>query len=53
MQGRHDFCKGCTINCYFEPSFAFPVNALSLRSVPSKVRYGYNKYLRRRKQAGG
>jgi MoaA/NifB/PqqE/SkfB family radical SAM enzyme len=49
MEGRHDFCQGCTINCYFEPSFAFPVNLLSLRSVPSKVRYGYNKYLRRRR----
>ena len=51
MEGRHSFCQGCTINCYFEPSFAFPVNLLSLRSVPSKVRYGYNKYLRRRKIA--
>ncbi|MBI5648019.1 MAG: radical SAM protein [Ignavibacteriae bacterium] len=48
-QGRHDFCRGCTVNCYFEPSFAFPVNALSIRSVPSKLRYGYHKYLKQRK----
>ena len=46
MQGRHEFCSGCTINCYFEPSFAFPVNALSFASVPSKVKYGFNKYVR-------
>ncbi|MDH7515674.1 MAG: radical SAM protein [Bacteroidota bacterium] len=47
MQGRHTFCAGCTVNCYFEPSFAYPVNILSLRSIPSKMRYAYHKYLRR------
>ncbi len=46
MEGRHSFCAGCAVNCYFEPSFAFPVNLVSLRSVPSKIRYGYHKYLR-------
>ncbi|MAT38420.1 MAG: radical SAM protein [Ectothiorhodospiraceae bacterium] len=46
MEGRHEFCKGCTINCYFEPSFAFPVNALSLATVPSKIKYGYYKYVK-------
>ncbi len=45
-EGRHDFCHGCTINCYFEPSFAFPTNRLSLASVPSKIRYGFAKYVR-------
>ena len=45
-EGRHDFCRGCTINCYFEPSFAFPTNRLSLASVPSKIRYGFTKYVR-------
>ena len=44
-QGRHAFCKGCTINCYFEPSFAFPTNLLSIRAVPSKIKYGYMKYV--------
>ena len=44
-EGRHSFCKGCTINCYFEPSFAFPTNRLSLAAVPSKIRYGYAKYV--------
>ncbi|MBE0645056.1 MAG: radical SAM protein [Bacteroidetes bacterium] len=44
-EGRHEFCEGCTINCYFEPSFAYPTNLLSLASVPSKIKYGYSKYL--------
>ena len=44
-EGRHDFCEGCAINCYFEPSFAFPTNLLSLASVPSKIKYGYAKYV--------
>lgn len=44
-EGRHDFCEGCSINCYFEPSFAFPTNRLSLASVPSKIKYGYSKYV--------
>ncbi|MFZ1730635.1 MAG: radical SAM protein [Bacteroidota bacterium] len=44
-EGGHDFCEGCTINCYFEPSFAFPTNRLSLASVPSKIKYGYSKYI--------
>jgi MoaA/NifB/PqqE/SkfB family radical SAM enzyme len=47
-QGRHVFCKGCAINCYFEPSFAFPVNGPSLASVPSKIRYGFHKLIRQR-----
>ncbi len=44
-EGRHEFCEGCTINCYFEPSFAFPTNRLSLAAVPSKIKYGYSKYV--------
>ncbi len=44
-EGRHAFCEGCTINCYFEPSFAFPTNRLSLASIPSKIKYGYSKYV--------
>lgn len=45
-EGRHAFCEGCAINCYFEPSFAFPTNRFGLAAVPSKVRYGFNKYVR-------
>lgn len=48
-EGRHDVCRGCTINCYFEPSFAFPTSMLALSSVPSKLRYGIGKYIRQRR----
>ena len=44
-EGRHDFCEGCSINCYFEPSFAFPTNRLSIAAIPSKIKYGYAKYV--------
>ena len=47
-EGRHAFCNGCTINCYFEPSFAFPVNRFSIATVPSKIKYGFNKFVRQR-----
>jgi MoaA/NifB/PqqE/SkfB family radical SAM enzyme len=46
-EGRHDFCRGCTVNCYFEPSFAYPFNGHSLAAVPSKLRYAWYKYVRR------
>jgi len=48
MEGRFDFCEGCTINCYFEPSFAFPTNYYSLISVNSKIKYGYNKLVKQK-----
>ena len=48
MEGRFDFCKGCTVNCYFEPSFAFPTNAYAIASLSSKFKYGYNKLLKQK-----
>ncbi|MDP4116275.1 MAG: radical SAM protein [Bacteroidota bacterium] len=45
-EGKFDFCSGCTINCYFEPSFAFPLNYLSVLSMSSKFRYGYHKLIK-------
>lgn len=48
MQGRYDFCQGCTINCYFEPSFAVSFNSYMLRALPSKMRYTYNKFIKQR-----
>ncbi len=48
MEGRFDFCQGCTINCYFEPSFAFPTNLYSIASLESKFKYGYQKYIKQR-----
>lgn len=46
MEGRYDFCEGCTVNCYFEPSFAFPTNKYGLMAVASKFKYGYYKLLK-------
>jgi hypothetical protein len=48
MEGRFDFCEGCTINCYFEPSFAIPINYYAWHSISSKFKYGYQKYIRQR-----
>ncbi len=48
MEGRFDFCKDCTINCYFEPSFAFPTNYFGLKSVPSKFYYGFQKLIKQK-----
>lgn len=50
MEGRFDFCQGCTVNCYFEPSFAFPTNLYALASLSSKFKYGYNKLVKQRKR---
>ena len=47
-EGRFEFCKGCTVNCYFEPSFAFPVNYYSIASLGSKFKYGYNKLVKQK-----
>jgi MoaA/NifB/PqqE/SkfB family radical SAM enzyme len=43
MQGRHDFCEGCTVNCYFEPSFATHFSKYFWIALPSKTRYIYHK----------
>lgn len=48
MEGKFDFCEGCTVNCYFEPSFAFPTNLYGLASVTSKFKYGYNKLVKQK-----
>jgi hypothetical protein len=45
MEGRYDFCQGCTVNCYFEPSFAFPTNRYAFAAIPSKIKYGYYKLI--------
>lgn len=49
MEGKFSFCKGCTVNCYFEPSFALPTNLYSLLSIRSKFKYAYYKILRQKK----
>ncbi len=50
MEGRYDFCAGCTVNCYFEPSFAFPTNYYAFASLSSKFKYGYHKLIKQKFQ---
>ena len=47
-EGRFEFCKGCTVNCYFEPSFAFPTNLYAVASLTSKFKYSYNKLVKQK-----
>lgn len=52
MEGRHDVCAGCTINCYFEPSFAVsPGSRYFWESLPSKARYTWTKFVVQRLSA--
>jgi len=46
-QGRAPYCAGCAINCYFDPSFLYKVDALFWSSLRCKWHYGWDKYLRR------
>jgi MoaA/NifB/PqqE/SkfB family radical SAM enzyme len=48
MEGKFDFCKGCTVNCYFEPSFAFPTSYYAFTSLTSKFKYGFNKLVKQK-----
>ncbi len=47
-EGRFNFCEGCTVNCYFEPSFAFPTNYYSIMSLKSKFKYSYIKLIKQK-----
>ena len=52
MEGRHEACRGCTVNCYFEPSFAVsPGTGYFWQSLPSKARYSWTKFIVQRLQA--
>ena len=53
LEGRHDVCRSCTINCYFEPSFATsPGTRYFWESLPSKVRYSWTKFVLQRLDGG-
>jgi MoaA/NifB/PqqE/SkfB family radical SAM enzyme len=43
MEGRHQACQGCTVNCYFMPSFHVQLNRYLLQSLPSTLRYAWEK----------
>lgn len=45
-QGKFSFCENCTINCYFDPSFLYRVDDLFWQSLMSKIKYGFDKFIR-------
>lgn len=52
LEGRHPVCRGCTINCYFEPSFATnPLQRYFWQSLPSKMNYAWTKFVLQRLDA--
>lgn len=46
MDGRFPFCQHCSISCYFDPSFAYGIDDYFLLSQLSKIKYGWDKYVR-------
>ena len=46
QQGTYPFCEGCTINCYFDPSFLYKIDYYFWLSLRSKMKYGFDKFLR-------
>ncbi len=46
QQGTFPFCQGCTINCYFDPSFLYKIDRYFWLSLASKLKYGFDKYFR-------
>lgn len=43
MEGRHEKCEGCTINCYMQPSFAVEINKYWWKALPSTLKYNWIK----------
>ena len=43
LEGKHEKCEGCAINCYMQPSFAVHVNKYFWLALPSTLRYNYWK----------
>lgn len=39
LEGRHEACEGCTINCYMQPSFAVEINKYFWKALPSTLKY--------------
>jgi MoaA/NifB/PqqE/SkfB family radical SAM enzyme len=43
-QGSFDFCEGCTINCYFDPSFEYHLDKLMVSSLSGRAKYAWLRY---------
>jgi len=47
-QGKYPFCKNCTINCYFDPSFLYKRDVYFYWSFLPKITYWFDKTIRRK-----
>ncbi len=45
-EGRFSYCNGCSISCYFDPSFTYGIDDYFLLSQLSKIKYCFDKYIR-------
>lgn len=43
LEGKHEKCRGCTINCYMQPSFATELSSYWLAAFPSTIKYNLYK----------
>ena len=43
LEGKHDACEGCTVNCYMQPSFATELSRYWLKALPSTLKYNWEK----------
>lgn len=43
LEGKHDKCQGCVINCYMQPSFTVEVNKYWWLALPSTLKYNLEK----------
>lgn len=44
-QGRFPECEGCTINCWFDPSFEYSFDHYMIKSLSSRLKYAIDRYL--------
>lgn len=45
LEGRHQQCANCTVNCYMQPSFATQISPLFLKALPSTIKYSLEKWV--------
>jgi MoaA/NifB/PqqE/SkfB family radical SAM enzyme len=43
LEGRLPGCRGCTINCYMQPSFSTSISRYGLLAAPSAIKYNLKK----------
>lgn len=43
LEGKHEKCEGCTVNCYMQPSFATELSSYWMAALPSTLKYNLEK----------